>query len=73
MKPTEGLSDEAHKLLDVMIEEFRKIMASDWDAGEFRAAVLELIDAGLAKIYQRGDDFSLRLTPEAEAMFKAAP
>ena len=65
-KPTIGLSADADKLLDIMLEEFRKQMAPGHAPEEWRAGIRELIDAGLARIYQNGDQFSLKLTPEAQ-------
>jgi hypothetical protein len=64
---TKDLPPDAEKLLHVMIEEFRKLISPDDEPEQFRRAALELMNAGLVKIYQEGDNYSLRPTPEGLA------
>jgi hypothetical protein len=65
---TKDLPPDAEKLLHVMIEEFRKLISPDDDPISFRRATLELMNAGLVKIYQDGDHYALRPTPKGLRM-----
>lgn len=72
MTGRDNLSPDALKLLEVMVEEFRKKIAPDHDPIEFRIAAFELMDKGLAKIFKDGDRFSFGLTASGQALFGAA-
>jgi hypothetical protein len=65
---TFDMSPDAEKLLDIMLEEFRKEIAPLQAPEDFREAARCLLSLGLAKIYQRGDHYTFEPTPEGQAM-----
>lgn len=62
------LTEDARTVLFAMIECFRKDVKPDMPAGDFREAVLDLMDDHMLRIVQVGDDFSLQLTPLGQAL-----